>query len=142
VLLNRVGVSSSDPFGNSSGGMTVTLSDIYSANNIHGYTGNGNYAADGRAISPLSPAGSFDAAGTQTFANTLFGLDPNGTWTLFFSDVVSGGGNVTLNSWSLDLTAVVPEPVNLALALFGVLAVGGTAGYRFLAARRRRLSAS
>ena len=44
----------------------------------------------------------------------------NGTWTLFFSDLTSGGGDATLNSWTLNL-AVVPEPVTLALGLFAAM---------------------
>jgi hypothetical protein len=34
--------------------------------------------------------------------------------------VVQGGGTATLNSWSLDITAV-PEPVNVALGCFAGL---------------------
>ena len=47
----------------------------------------------------------------------------DGTWTLFFADDASGGGTSTLNSWSLGITAV-PEPVNVALAFFGVCMAG------------------
>ena len=66
-------------------------------------------------------------SGTYTAAGSFGGiggpqLDPtgsaaNGVWTLFFADLNSGGGNETLNSWTLNL-AVVPEPVDLALGLF------------------------
>ena len=55
------------------------------------------------------------------------GSNPNNTWTLFFADT-SAGGTTTLNGWSLDVTAVtaVPEPVNVALGVFGgLLVVGG-----------------
>ena len=52
------------------------------------------------------------------------GLDPNGSWTLFFADL-SAGDQTTLTSWSLEITAV-PEPVPAALGLFGgLLALGG-----------------
>ncbi|HTL72003.1 MAG TPA: proprotein convertase P-domain-containing protein [bacterium] len=56
--------------------------------------------------------------------------NPNGTWTLFFSDN-SAGAQTTLNGWSLDVTAV-PEPVNVALALFaaGLVGVGAVRRYR------------
>jgi hypothetical protein len=48
--------------------------------------------------------------------------NPNGTWTLFFADS-SAGHTSTQEGWSLDITAV-PEPVNVALAIFGgVLAI-------------------
>jgi hypothetical protein len=50
------------------------------------------------------------------------GMDPNGTWTLFFADL-SAGNTSTLNGWSLDVTAV-PEPVNVAMAILGVGLVG------------------
>jgi subtilisin-like proprotein convertase family protein len=52
-----------------------------------------------------------------TFNNT----DPNGNWTLFFADL-SPGDTSTLNSFSVDITAV-PEPVNMALAGFGGLSL-------------------
>jgi hypothetical protein len=41
------------------------------------------------------------------------------SWTLFIADL-SGGSVSTLNSFSLDITAV-PEPVNVALGTFGGL---------------------
>lgn len=59
---------------------------------------------------------------TSGFATTFDGGNPNTTWTLFFADN-SALGQTTVNGWSLDVTAV-PEPVNVALAIFGgVLAV-------------------
>ena len=51
----------------------------------------------------------------------------NDTWTLFFADTVAGD-TTTLNGWSLDITSMspVPEPVNVALGIFGgLLAVVG-----------------
>ena len=53
------------------------------------------------------------------FLSSFNGLDPNGTWTLFIADV-SGGDQSTLVSWELDITAV-PEPVTVALGIFGGL---------------------
>jgi len=53
-----------------------------------------------------------------TFNNT----DPNGNWTLFFADL-NPGDTSTLNSFSLDITAV-PEPVNVALGIFVVGFIG------------------
>ena len=56
----------------------------------------------------------------SVFNNT----DPNGDWTLFFADL-SPGDTSLLNSFSVGITAV-PEPVNVALGIFGVvLGVGG-----------------
>lgn len=119
-LLNRIGVSSGNPFGASGGGMSVTLSDSGSVN-IHA-AGNGvlsgTYMADGENISPTSSAGSFNANGGSITLDTTFGgMNANGEWTLFFADVSAGGGTSTLNSWSIDITAV-PEPVNVALGIF------------------------
>lgn len=64
----------------------------------------------------------FNTAGFQT----AFGdLNPNDTWTLYFADTVAGDQS-TLNSWSLQITAV-PEPATLALGVFsgGLLLVAG-----------------
>ena len=112
VLLNRPGVTSATPFGDTAAGLTQTLS------------GTALYSG----VSPLSSYTSFTTPGTSTSLsdNSLYGgSNPNGTWTLFFADVSGGGGNATLNGWSLDITAV-PEPVNVALGGFGVvLVVGG-----------------
>ena len=41
-----------------------------------------------------------------------------GAWTLYFQDLSEGGGSTTLNNWSLGIEAV-PEPVNVALGIFG-----------------------
>ena len=67
-------------------------------------------------------SGTYQADGSLSGFN---GGDPNGTWTLYFSDTIAGGGNATLNGWSLDITAV-PEPVNVALGMFGVVLVGAS----------------
>ena len=51
--------------------------------------------------------------------NSFNSSNPNGTWTIFFADMASGGGSQhsTLGSWSLEITAV-SEPVNVALGVF------------------------
>lgn len=64
---------------------------------------------------------------TPDFQTTFGDLNPNGTWTLYFADAVAGDQS-TLNSWSLQITAV-PEPATLALAVFaGGLAVAAMVG--------------
>ncbi len=119
VLLNRPGVNSTTPFGDTSAGLTQTL------------TGTPLYGG----VSPLSSTASFTTPGSSTPLNdnSLYGgMDPNGNWTLFFADVSGGGGDATLNGWSLNITAV-PETVNVALAAFGlifIVVVGGGRGYR------------
>jgi len=123
VLLNRPGVTSTTPFGDTSAGLTQTL------------TGTALYSS----VSPLSSYTSFTTPGTSTLlsdASLFGGMDPNGTWTLFFADVSPGGGNATLNGWSLDISAV-PEPVNAAMAAFGLafVVIGGVRSYRQRARR-------
>ena len=58
---------------------------------------------------------------TIGFKDAFNGLDPNNVWTLFFADTVNGDTSI-VNGWSLNITAV-PEPINMALGIFG-----GTAG--------------
>ncbi len=127
-LLNRVGVGSTDAFGSGASGMNITLAD--GGSDIHLYSGTGmptgTFSADGRMINPLSAPSSFDASGTATFASTFNGMTPNGDWTLFFADVSGGGGQSTTVSWSLDIITAVPEPINVALGVFGGLFLVGT----------------
>jgi hypothetical protein len=47
-------------------------------------------------------------------------MDPNGAWTLFFADLSGGGSPTRIQTWELEITAV-PEPVNVALGIFGGL---------------------
>jgi len=133
VLLNRVGVGSSTPGSSADGygdaGASITLSSAGAAN-IHFYQNNsptysggqliGTWQPDGRAILPNSAPTAFDAAPTPGTADftTFNNLDPNGTWTLFISDL-SALNVSTLNSLRVDVTAV-PEPVNAASGLFGI----------------------
>jgi subtilisin-like proprotein convertase family protein len=135
TLLNRVGVGSGDAFGSADAGFNnVTLastgSDVHWAS-AGGGALSGSYLADGRQISPLSSPASFDADGTVTLDGGFGGLNPNGTWTLFFADL-SGGDTSTLQGWSMDITAV-PEPVNVALAIFGGILAAWSASRRIKA---------
>ena len=123
-LINRVGVTAGNAFGYSGAGFSnVTLIDGGAGGDIHSYGGglaSGTYSADGRNIDPNSSPATFDGASRLTFAGTFGGMDPNGSWTLFFADMSSGGGTSTLTSWDLEITAV-PEPINVALGCFAVL---------------------
>jgi hypothetical protein len=103
MLLNQPG---SAPFGADGSGMNITLTDTASQN-----YGSIQNAGDGYLT------GTFNATGTLS---TFNGSQANGTWTLFFADMNSGGGTSTLNSWSLNITAV-PEPVTIALSTFGMM---------------------
>ena len=48
-------------------------------------------------------------------------MNPNGSWTLFVADLVSGDA-ATLNSWSLTITGEVPEPGEAVLVILGAIA--------------------
>ena len=114
TLLNRVGTSPTDAFGYSTSGFNnVTLAD--GGTSIHDVQTPGSgpgvtYAADGGSLA--------------SFNN----MNPNGTWTLFLADAANPDQS-TLVGWSLSITAV-PEPVDCALAIFGLAFVSaGAAGY-------------
>jgi subtilisin-like proprotein convertase family protein len=137
VLLNRVGLTSGDPFGYLNTGFNITLDN--SGANIHNYQSGGyslngggqltgTWNVDGRNISPLSSGSAFDAASTSANLTLLNNINPNGTWTLFLSDL-SGGGGSTLVSWGLTIVTV-PEPQTWAML------VGGAATLMYF--RRRR----
>ena len=115
-LLNRVGTGSgSEPqytFGFSTAGFANVRMDDEGANgNIHGV-----------AVPGSSPTYSYTPDGG---ALSLFDTkNANGTWTLYLADL-SSGSQSTVDSWSVDITAV-PEPAHVALGIFGgVLALGG-----------------
>jgi len=115
VLLNRVGTSATstgnpiqDAFGYSTAGFNnITMSDTGTGGNIH------------NVANPVSGIFYTPDGGSLASFN---GSNPNGTWNLFFADE-SAGNTSTLNGWSLEITAV-PEPVNVALAIFGVGIIG------------------
>ncbi len=109
VLLDQPGVNAGNPFGYGGLGLNVTLSDAGSSSIQT------TPETDGVVFS-----GTYSAAGS--LANFNGGV-ADGTWELYFADLASGSGTTTLNSWSLDITAV-PEPVNLALGIF--LGMAGT----------------
>lgn len=121
VLLNRVGASTSGADGYGTSGLNILLEPVTTHAGI----------VDIHTIqSPASSPTAYAADGRPAYADTsrpqaldvLLNGDPNGTWTLFFADR-SPVGFSTLNSWSLDITAI-PEPVSLALGCFaGVLSV-------------------
>jgi subtilisin-like proprotein convertase family protein len=137
-LLNRVGVGSvpatTTAFGYGDSVLHLVLTDLGANGDIHLYQQASGYAGliadgastwtpDGRNIRPdVSTPAQFDAAASSrlAFDTTFGGMNPNGTWTLYFADVSGGGGTSRLNDWSLDITAV-PEPVNAALGVFAAV---------------------
>jgi subtilisin-like proprotein convertase family protein len=122
VLVNCVGVTASDPDGYANSGMLVTLTSSPTAPDIHFYQNfNPTYNSSGQLTGTWQADGRTNPLDTSRGSLSEFdGLNPNGTWTLFFADT-SAGFPSTLVSWSLTITTV-PEPVNVALLCFGALA--------------------
>jgi subtilisin-like proprotein convertase family protein len=113
TLLDRPGVTHINLVGYTDTGFGVTLRDG-SYGNLNTCGGSSNTTtSDGQVTGTYNPA-----SGSTAFAS-YNGLNPNGNWTLFIADM--SGGDISfsqLDSWSLTFNAV-PEPVNVALAVFG-----------------------
>ncbi len=129
VLLNRPGRTTGNLAGSSLSGMNLTLADSY-LTDVHTATSNplvGNFAPDGRAVNPFTAVNT-DAR--TAFLSSFTGLDPNGSWTLFFADVSPLAAS-TIQSWHVSIgVSVVPEPGSAALL--------GLAGMAIWAQRNRR----
>lgn len=121
VLLNRVGVTAGDEFGNSGAGFMITLrdsasSDIHTiANTLLAVTG--TYQPDGRNVNPDVVV---DTDPRTAFLSSFNGVNAGGSWILFVADR-SLGDESTLVSWDLQITTPVPEPATISLAIFGGL---------------------
>jgi hypothetical protein len=125
VLLDRVGTTTGNPlgsglsgFGPGGDGTPFRLTDSASYGDVHAGS-SPIYAGH------LTGTWQVDQSGGANSFVSFHGLNPLGTWSLFFADL-SGDNVSTLNGWGLEITAV-PEPVNVALGLFGVLFAGVTA---------------
>lgn len=119
TLLNQPGVTTGNPIGAMGSGFNVTLSDAGSVNinSTGGTFGNqvtGTYNVNGTAGNN----------GSAAFGAAYGGDNPNGTWTLYLENDISGSGSSELVSWGITIDAV-PEPTNIALGIFGVCAVAG-----------------
>lgn len=123
VLLNRIGTTTGNAFGNSGAGMNLTLNDG-GGTDIHLAASGvltGSWASDGRLVNPLTVTdGSAQTATLDQVFTDINNHTVNGTWTLFLADL-SGGDVSTLVSWGLDIT-VVPEPATWGLLIFGTMA--------------------
>lgn len=138
VLINRPGITSSNPFGYGDNGIAnITFDDEASAGDFHFYqTLSG---ASGDSSSPITGTWQPDARGSDpeqvldTDLRSLFlglfdGQDAGGEWRLFVADL-SRGGTVQLDHWELRLTtdALIPETgtgimgAGAAVVLFGGL---------------------
>lgn len=120
VLLDRPGVTGGNLVGYTDAGFNVTLSGgtLGTLGNINTYGSSGYTTSGGQVTGTYNPA-----AGSTAF-QSYNSLDPNGSWILFVAD--RSGGDLTqsvLNGWSLTLD-VVPEPVNVALTVLGLLFAG------------------
>jgi subtilisin-like proprotein convertase family protein len=130
VLLNRVGVTSTDAFGYSDTGFNVIF-DQNAAYNIHNYqldspsSGQltGSWQPDGRNIDPESSGSTFDSPTPTADLTSFAGDNPNGAWTLFIADL-SSGAQSTLVSWGLTVVTV-PEPQTWVLVAGGVGMLAG-----------------
>jgi subtilisin-like proprotein convertase family protein len=117
VLLSRVGATASGDDGYSTAGIDIVLQPLTThfgladIHNVESPTTGGSYQADGRVLYT-------DSSRPQTLDNFL-NADPNGDWTLFFADRAAVSVS-QLTSWTVSITAV-PEPVNVALAIFALL---------------------
>jgi subtilisin-like proprotein convertase family protein len=113
VLLNRIGSTSVNPGGSGVSGMNVELSDSY-VKDIHTALNNpltGNFAPDGRNVNPFT---ALNTDPRTAMLSSFDGLNPNGTWTLFFADV-SPLATSTIQNWSVNIGMTVPEPNGFAL---------------------------
>lgn len=133
TLLNRVGVTGSDPVGYGDAGFNVTFTslgpDIHLYQNVTNPGGSaltGTWSPDGRTDNPLTVT---DASARLSSLASFNGGIAAGTWTLFIADV-AGGDIGTFTSWGLTIQGV-PEPGTVAA---GMLAVGLLG----VAVRRRR----
>ena len=141
VLLNRVGVTASSPFGSSDSGFDVTFSDAAANGDIHAASAGGNaitgtWQPDGRTTDPLN---TLDTDPRTAFLSSFDGEDASGSWTFFIADV-SPVGIGTLDNWGLTIdgnTASnnnnVPE-AGSTLALL-TIAFGGLIAFRSLTRR-------
>jgi hypothetical protein len=118
TILNRPGVTGSNPFGDPGSGYNVTLVDIAGVN-LNTFAGTAGSPTTG-TFNVNNTSGN----GSLAFGSAYNGLAPNGTWTLFVENEVSGGESSSLVSWTLGINAV-PEPTNVALGVFGVCAIAG-----------------
>jgi subtilisin-like proprotein convertase family protein len=124
ILLNRVGVASTNVFGFDDTGFNVTLSAA-GTHDVHFYDQfspsfdtdgalTGTWQPDARGIDPLSALAAFDAPGSLNFS-VFNGLDPNGDWTLYIADASAGGEQSTVLSWGLQIDAGTEPAANLVI---------------------------
>lgn len=126
VLLNRSGRSASDPFGYADEGYQETFDDSAANGDIHLYQETidpmfgpitGTWQPSARDI---DPGLALDTTPRTATLSSFIGTNPNGNWTLYFADIESGG-IATWDSWSMEITGVIPEPSMHWLPSFAIL---------------------
>jgi subtilisin-like proprotein convertase family protein len=148
ILLNRPGLGAANPDGYNDSGLNVTFTTA-ATDNIHFYqdftynlngTGQltGTWQPDGRAIDPQSPPSLFDSTSPTALLDLFDGANPNGTWTLFLSDL-SNGAQSDLVGWNLQIITV-PEPPTWALLLPGAFCLCRRLRLSLIKAARRKVS--
>lgn len=126
VLLNRVGRTSSSPFGYGDSGFQVRLDDNAPNGDIHAYGSGlslasgspltGTWQVDGRNTSPALVLDT-SPRNAESLLSQFQQHDASGSWTLFVADL-SPGAISMVDSWGLEVVAV-PEPSMLFLLLSG-----------------------
>jgi len=113
VLLDRVGVGVAGvgTYGYGDAGMNVNLATT--GTSIHQYGGNSTFSA--------APTGTWMTDNTSGSLASFLSTSPNGTWSLFISDL-SAGGVTTVQNWGLqmDIVAVPEAQTWMAAALAGM----------------------
>jgi subtilisin-like proprotein convertase family protein len=136
ILLNRVGVTASNPYGSADRGLNVTfsdsaLADVHSASASGGVV-SGSFQPDARNVSPFSV---LDTSPRSAFLSSFDGMDANGSWTLFIADLAPVGIG-TLETWGLTVDGqtqgAVPDGGS-SLALLGLALLGLGSLRRWLA---------
>jgi hypothetical protein len=145
VLLNRVGVNGvagvsipgspnnrDGELGSAGAGFNVqfvaeslspVIPDIHTYEIAAGQTVGGTgtpvtAGVDGRDVSSLNGQ-SFSGVSRTALLSSFNNQAATGDWTLYFTDLFSGDTS-TVNGWSIAFEAV-PEPVHVALGIFGAL---------------------
>ncbi len=154
VLLNRVGATTGDSFGYSDGGLNVTFDtqanqsqDIHFYGSVAGFDiQNGTaWRPDGRNIDPNSDGAAFDSTTPSALLTSFNGINPNGSWTLFLADLVSGDAHA-VTSWGLQIngfdTTPVPEPRSFIEGSLAALLIGALLSFYRLKGFRAVFGAS
>jgi subtilisin-like proprotein convertase family protein len=127
VLLNRIGSSSSSPFGSTTSGFGDSTTPYNNGGTYYsfalstaGSSGLNSAGTSGSAITgTYQPAGGSLTSGAGLLS-AFDNQDPNGTWTLSLANMAGGGSSETLVRWGVEITAV-PEPVTASIVIFGSL---------------------